>query len=733
MENNKKGFVLSSKKLLLLYGLSFLFVLAGIISGNLYIGIFSFIIFFFLPGIITLSAVGIIELTGPVLLFSVGLSLAELIAIGLLTNLFFFQTSLPLYPYHIFSVALLFGFIKSIFLFKQNRSLLINPPQFSKFDFLLLPFPIFSLLLAIGGAIRLNNAYSNELSLIALGIISVCVLLIILINKKFSETAILISIFLISLSVLFMVSLRSLGISGHDIRSEYNVYLKTMDGLRWSMAKLYDAYNACMSITILPTISTEMFNITGFIFFKIIAQIIFSLVPLIIYYFAKSHLDKKLATISSLLFITFPTFLIDSPMIVRQEIGFLFFSLLIFLLYGEIKIIGLKTKNLLFLLFSFSLILSHYSSAYIYIGLLTFITIIKVLLSIFKKNISGSEQMITPVSYFIVLFFAILWYAQITAVSTGFTGTLINSIKDIPNIYSQDNRDGSVNYLFLKPAVDQGKQVIDYEQTTAKNPTISPNLQFIPQTDDTKWANLFNTVYYSIGPKVYELLVGLGLFAIFFFKRLRAKHLISGEFVFFTFIGVFLIFLQVVLPNLTLSYGLMRAFQQMLIFLVLPIAIILFASLRRFTQLFSFLLVIGLLLVYSGFINQFVRGVPAEFSLHNYGPYYSAYYYHPEDVASLSLILNSEKNYESVHSNIAGTLLTVYPYRYDFSSNILPFQVSNTDQIIVGEDAIKEGLVYVAVSGKLLPVKLSLSEYGNRNIVYSNGAGVILDRNNLVQ
>jgi uncharacterized membrane protein len=720
--------------LLSIYAVSFLFLLAGLVLTNVYFGALSFILFLFLPGILILSIFGIRKITIQTILISIGLSLAELILIGLITNFVFYQSALPLYSYHIFSITLFFGFIKSIFVLIQRASIKIELPTFFKFDVVLLPFPIFSNIFAIGGAIRINNGASNDFSLIALGIVAVTIFLLIMFSKRISETSIVISLFLIGLSLLFMTSLRSVGISGHDIRSEYNVYLKTMFDLRWSMNNLRDAYNACMSITILPTVATSMFLISGLTFFKVIAQVIFALVPIVIYCFSKSHLDKKMSIVSSLLFITFPTFLIDSPMIVRQEIGFLFFSLLILIIYGEIKDIRFKLRKILFLIFSFALILSHYSSAYIFIGLLILVLVIKIILNLIKRKISNSEDIITPVTCLIVVVFAILWYSQITAVSTSFTGTLLNSIKDIPDIYSQDNRDGSVNYIFFKPAVDQGKQIIEYEQSTAVSNNIVPNLLFISQTSDTYLANIFSDIYYSIGPKIYELLVGLGLIIILFVKRIRLKHNISMEFVVFAFIGMFLIFLQVILPNLTLSYGLMRAFQQMLIFLVVPISIILSVSLKHFKSIITSLLIISLLLVYSGFINEFIQGVPAEFSLHNSGPYYDSYYYHPQDIASLSWLIKpnpNTDNYEYIHSNITGSLYTVYPTRYNFSTNMLPFQVPISDEVVMGSSVLKNGFIYISVSGKLLPVKLSAEDYGERNVVYSNGASLILS--NIIQ
>ena len=64
--------------------------------------------------------------------------------------------------------------------------------------------------------------------------------------------------FCASLALLFVASMRSWHVVGWDINAELQVFRLTEAGY-WSMSHLQDAYNACLSITLLPTIFSSLF------------------------------------------------------------------------------------------------------------------------------------------------------------------------------------------------------------------------------------------------------------------------------------------------------------------------------------------------------------------------------------------------------------------------------------------------------------------------------------------
>ena len=59
---------------------------------------------------------------------------------------------------------------------------------------------------------------------------------------------------LVAAGLLLATSLRGWAITGHDIQAEYLAFRLTNDAQNWQMSSLPSAYNACLSVNILPTV-----------------------------------------------------------------------------------------------------------------------------------------------------------------------------------------------------------------------------------------------------------------------------------------------------------------------------------------------------------------------------------------------------------------------------------------------------------------------------------------------
>ena len=122
--------------------------------------------------------------------------------------------------------------------------------------------------------------------MITIGIIALYVFLIVLFRKKLNKAIYPWVILIISISLLLMTSLRSLHITGWDINQEYQVFQLTIKDFHWSMLNSpEDPYNACLSITILPSILYSFLNINSEYIFKLVFQVIFSITPVVIFLF----------------------------------------------------------------------------------------------------------------------------------------------------------------------------------------------------------------------------------------------------------------------------------------------------------------------------------------------------------------------------------------------------------------------------------------------------------------
>src|SRR5258708_1707737 len=313
--------------------------------------------------------------------------------------------------------------------------------------FSLLPF------LAIGGAFSLNNGGSNIITMILFTLISL--LFIVLIWRKGLNSLYPYAIFTIGLAVLFSTSLRGWYITGHDIRHEFNVFQTTNNNSFWLMrTPSGDPYNACLSITIFPAILAKITAIPSMYIYKLVFQIIFAFGLIPIYLFIKKMSNERTAFIGAFLFISFPTFLNDLTFLNRQEIAFVFFSLLMLTTFLDIS---RKPKTILTIILILGLIFSHYSSTYVMIGILLLSWVIY---HIAKHLQNIKEFFVFPTLSLPMILFAFLltffWHSEINGSTNGLLQTITYTINDFKQHTSSHAT--FVKYGLLSSSVQSSKQ-----------------------------------------------------------------------------------------------------------------------------------------------------------------------------------------------------------------------------------------------------------------------------------
>jgi len=214
-----------------------------------------------LPGMLTMLYVPLRELgLWPRLLVAVGLSVLELMLLGLAINTF-----LPLFGVErpLDSAPVLWAFVTSMLLllaFSWVRlpTITFSLPRYilarTRLDAVFILVPILLVLMSIVGTLRLNNDEGNTLVLFMLSGVAVYSVFLIRYAEHLGRHVLPTALFFIALAVLLMTSLRGWYISGHDIQREFFVFSLAKDAGVWDIATYRDAYNACLSITILPTI-----------------------------------------------------------------------------------------------------------------------------------------------------------------------------------------------------------------------------------------------------------------------------------------------------------------------------------------------------------------------------------------------------------------------------------------------------------------------------------------------
>lgn len=374
--------------------------------------VIGFLYFTFIPGFLLLKLLRIYELNWlENLLLSVGLSIAFLMLAGLLINelgpLLGILKPLSTMPLLIFlnSLILVFAFIA----YSRDHCAkpLYKKPCLHLSALLLIVLPIMS----ITGAMCVNLYKNNTILLIMILMISSVFITIVLSNKTLSSVLYPFAILMIAIALLY----HSTFISNYfvtcasDIGGEYFAFKVTESSACWSSVNhytqlgwsIYDRLNAMLSVTILPTLYSNLLSMDTIWMFKLLFPVFFSLVPLGLYRIWQMYVGKKYAYISTFLFMAEMTFYTEMLRLTRQIIAELFFVLLLLTILN--RKMKSDSKFILFTIFSFGLVVSHYGTAEIFLFFISTLTVSLIILKRPSKRVTIGM---------VILLFAIMfsWY-----------------------------------------------------------------------------------------------------------------------------------------------------------------------------------------------------------------------------------------------------------------------------------------------------------------------------------
>ncbi|GAB7044570.1 MULTISPECIES: glycosyltransferase family 39 protein [Catenuloplanes] len=226
-----------------------------------------------------------------------------------------------------------------------------------------------AVLLAALGAARLNAGDGPQVSLAALAAVLAAVAGAAHAAGRRRTGVAVTALYLAGLAVLLGTSLRGTGVTGHDIKIEYHVLVDVLEAGRWRPGGTYPGYNSCLSLTTLPAFLTRLFGTAPLDVFRVVYQLIFALAPVGAFLLARRLLPPVAAVLAAGLFIAFPTFVNDMPMLNRQELALLFFLVLLLALLDARGPRGPRIA--LLLIAAAGLTVSHYSSTAVAVALLS--------------------------------------------------------------------------------------------------------------------------------------------------------------------------------------------------------------------------------------------------------------------------------------------------------------------------------------------------------------------------
>lgn len=554
-----------------------------------------------------------------------------------------------------FDVILLFLIAVNAFLKKETK-IFLNEISFGDAVQKVLPHLWFLVLpiLAIAGATILNNGGTNIVTAVTILSVAAFSLYAVAVDHSKRESLILTGVFCASLALLFVASMRSWHVVGWDINAELQVFRLTEAAGYWSMSHLQDAYNACLSITLLPTIFSSFVHIYDEYIYKFLFQIIFALMPISIFYFVRIFANARVALFAVVMLIGSVVFSHGMPALVRQEFGFLYFGLTLLVLFSS----NLSTRVRFFLaiIYGFSIIVSHYSTTYITVFFLGSMVSLNFGLYLAKKRFPrlfpGNVSRTIGIWYVILLAIGtILWGSVITNTSNNLTGFFDNSKSNIAESFTYDTWSRAIAQVFSAyPHYEDFEQykneetirfrlsnpdMIFYDDKLTSQETIAPAV--FAQSPGLLGANvkiISSQVFHGLKLVLNNLFIVLGIILLIY--QWYTKKFKSSEFIFLAGSGFLALGLILLLPDALTQYNIDRLyFQLLMIWALLSVtagfSILSFLSNRlRFVVLGT--VYCALMLFYSSLIFTITGGTPL-LSMNNFGGDYEKFYAHDSEVA----------------------------------------------------------------------------------------------------
>nr|QNO46304.1 hypothetical protein PABHDKJJ_00008 [Methanosarcinales archaeon ANME-2c ERB4] len=587
----------------------------------------SFLCFTIIPGLLILHILNLnkIEFLKKFVL-SIGLSVAFLMFVGLFIN----QLSLaigfsePLSTSSLTISLTIMLIILSFIAYKRNKDdfdvIDISDVKLHlEKDQLVSPllFPILFPFLAVFGTYLMNTQENNIILMTMLLLIPIYIVFVVHLRNRIPKITCPVAIVGISIALVLMHGLTSFYLNGRDVHSEFYAFRVVASHLYWSMSNHHNVLTATLSTSLLPTIYWSLSGIDKIYVYKLVYQIIWAITPLVCYISFKKYVSELYAFLASVFFMSQMPFIFVLQSAMRTEIGILFFALAIAVFFDDE--IGKSNKKILFLVFIYSVAVSHYTTSYVFFIMLLLLWLTTIPL---KKSFGLRYRIsYTTVSlFFAVIFF---WYSQVT--ESHFTNIVHFFEETFTNLAN----------FFIEESREEGF----YSSIAGKSVNELPRRISLV----THWIT-----FIFIFAGIIDLIKT--------YKDKKSEHELEHLLVILISGGI--LFLYLILPHVSIGYGSSRTYQQMLV--VLAVVFVMGGmAICKYTRRSQFsLMLITIVLISQFFCGTYllhqVLGVPYSEDLNRAGDKYSELYIYDQEVIGARWLSEQGVKNSKVYTDIAG-------------------------------------------------------------------------------
>lgn len=616
-----------------------------------------------------------------------------------------------------------------------------------------------ALALAVTGAIRLNNGAGGVVATVAHA--AAVLALAVLMFRRGSVGRDVLVIYVVSAALLLGTSLRGWYITGHDIQREYIAFLLTNNADHWQMDRYQSAYNACLSVNVLPSVLAEMTGMSGTYVFKLLLQLLFALVPVAVYLFSRRLVDHRIALLATTFFVIFPTFFTDMPYLVRQEVAFLFLA-------GAVLAAGqtswsMRTRRLAVIGLSIGVVLSHYSTTYLLlIGLLVGVAGVSVgsltrwtrprRLRRGARADRAALVLLSPVVVGAILASTWAWTGPATDSGGHFADTVRETTSTLLGRGDAESS-SDVNYgLFSGQQPSPQQRFNQYVDESLADSDTDPSDRVLtdPLPDETRPellardvlpltaagsrltaagvdAESLNGAIRTLSAALFQVFLLVGAAAVLI--RRRGARTVDRETFWLVMGSMVALGTVVVIPGLSAEYGVLRAFQQTLI-VTAPVvaigAVTLLGVLRSRAVSGAAVVTVLMGLSLTGVQPALLGGYFAQLSQSNSGLYYDLHYVTGAEVSAAQW-LGTSVGGGSVQSEVisdkvaVSRLQTMVPSDVRVSGEFFPLALRKNSYVYLGAETVKRDRATIFYTGDLLTYRYPTEALDRKlDLVYSN-------------
>lgn len=528
------------------------------------------------------------------------------------------------------------------------------------------------LVLSVAGPVRLNNGLGSGVSMTAMAVI-VATLLLLLYKRHYAIAAIELGIYLAAAGILLLTSLRGWLITGHDVQTEYAYFSDVLASGHWEPGGVRNAYYACLSVTLLPVAFAHLTAICGVNVFKVVEPLLFAVTPVLLFRAVRNVASHRVAVLGAIFFIIFPTFSTDLPYMSRQEIAFILVGCAVLLVTDQRG--PLPGRRIAFGALLVGAAVSHYSTAYIAVIVCAGAVAVDAALRLWSTLRSGfarapgktperrsagqrgsgqrraaraSERrsgLFAP--WWLVGFAgaaAFIWAGPVTHTDGQVQSTLSAAISQLDGrassgLFAAKQSDAQLLAGYRQSAVGVTAQdraasvywplsLVDRYQT----PTVGTKYQALTSVGQRIQSagidvTTANVVARSVDDRAYELFIIVGLVGVSFTRRRLFTP--TKDQVLLAVGAMGMLGALTVVPQLSVDYGVLRAFAEGMFFVAPFMAaglIWICGLLRRWSKPATGALVAVIASTMTGVIPQLTGGYYGILSMANEGQYYDIHY-----------------------------------------------------------------------------------------------------------